>query len=105
MAVYAVIKQSNHDLSPAEVYGELKICFPLGISHVEMDSVKEQMTKFFQDFDFKRDYFLPIGSPILVCVASMVLNEFMVDQSGDSVNLLEWCRGEYVPHVFQPFPE
>ena len=102
MAVYALLKQANHDFTSAEKYGEIDILFPLGVNIVNVDVIADAARQWFRDFDFTDDHFLPVGNPIVVAIATACLVEEAVAMEADSFTVLEWDNKDrsYVSHEF-----
>lgn len=102
MAVYALLKQSNHDFSTAEQYGNVDILFPLGVNNINVAVITDAARTWFHEFDFQDDYFLPVGNPVVVAIVAMCLVEEAIAMQVDSFKMLEWdsksrayCEQEY----------
>lgn len=102
MAVYTIQKQTNHDYSPAEVYGEINTLFPLGVNITDVEVISEAAREWFQGFDFDDDYFLPIGNPVVVAIISMCFLEEMFLMQVSEAKMLEWDKysRNYVERLF-----
>lgn len=93
MAVYVSARQDNHDTSSAEVeYGDLNYLFPMGISVIDPDLLLDEARKWVSDFDFDEDYFIPVGPPLLIAIASMALVDEANNQEAETITFLEWDR-------------
>lgn len=104
VAVFALLKQTNHDFTSAEQYGDIDILFPLGVNVVNVDVIADAARRWFHEFDFQDDYFLPVGNPVVVAVVSMCLIEEAIAMQVDSINILEWDNKDrsYVEREFTP---
>jgi len=92
MTVYTIVKQANHDFTTASEFGELNVLFPLGVNIVDVKIIADAAREFFSDFDFDNDYFLPVGSPIVVAVVCICLSEEFELQQKESISFLEWDK-------------
>lgn len=92
MAVYTIQKQTNHDYSPAEVYGDINTLFPLGVNVTDVEVISKAARVWFKTFNFQEDYFLPIGNPAVVAIVSMCLLEELFLREVSEADMLEWDK-------------
>lgn len=74
------------NLEPAKEFGELVFCLHQDTLPQEGQSVLDQLRKSMEDIQ-EGDFILPIGSTILMCLASVVASEFT-----GKLNFLYWSN-------------
>jgi hypothetical protein len=83
------------DVSPARVFGELKVMLPSGINYAEAAPVVLQLRGLLRDFDPDNDFLLAVGDPVVMAVAAA-----LIGNEHDYFTLLKWDRRQarYLPY-------
>lgn len=85
----------KYDLEPARRFGELVECLPPGNIPRELSATREALRRSLADFDRVKDYFVAIGDPVAIALATLIV--------GPGSRILKWDRraGEYAPFVLE----
>ena len=75
------------DFTPAERFGRLVTLAPTTRGRFELAPFEERIRSLLADFDVE-DYLLPIGDPVLVCVAAV----YAALATGGEIKVLKWIR-------------
>ena len=87
--------QDKYDLGPAERFGRLVECLPPGNIPRELSATRDALRQSLADFDRAEDYFVAIGDPVAIALATLIV--------GPGSRILKWDRraGEYLPFALE----
>lgn len=100
--VYIVHESGSKNFLPAREFGELEVMITGRMNNLTMEEYQTELIKHLQDFT-ERDYLLPVGDPILMCLAAAIVAEV----TEGNFSILYWDRVKYtykamhidLPHV------
>lgn len=61
------------DLSPAGEFGEVRVMLPSGMNFHAAAPAVQQLREALRDFRGDRDYFLPLGDPLVMAAAAAII--------------------------------